>query len=65
MFNRNLYIASFIIVSLILLIFTFMYNNNYNNNKIVLTSSVIDIEKYAHDPYPTRLKDHEVIEIKG
>jgi hypothetical protein len=42
-----------------------MYNNNYNNNKIVVTSSVIDMEKYVHDPYPTRLKDHEVIEIKG
>ena len=37
----------------------------YNNNKIVVTSSVIDMEKYAHDSYPTRLKDHEVIEIKG
>ena len=43
-----------------------MYNNNYNNNNIVVTSSIIiDIEKYQHDPYPTRLKDGEVIEIKG
>jgi hypothetical protein len=63
MFNRNLYATSFIIVSLVLLIFILMYNNN---NKIVLTSSsIIDMKKYQNDPYPTKLKDHEVIEIKG